>query len=127
MRRAIAHSLLVIFSFLLMAPLFAPDAEANLPACCRKAGKHHCMMRGMETGMETSGSKQAGFTSVHEKCPCLPGSTGALHSVKYLPEAGQRFYVEVFFHPAYSPQTSARSRISLLRSHQKRGPPSPLV
>ena len=123
MRRAIAHSLLVTFSLLLIAPLFAPDAEANLPACCRRAGKHHCMMR----SVETSGSKEAGFTLVHEKCPCLPESTGAVHSVKYIPEAGQRFYAEVLFHPGYVPHTSARSRMSFLRSHQRRGPPSPLA
>jgi hypothetical protein len=123
MRRAIAHSLLVTFSLLLIAPLFAPDAEANLPACCRRAGKHHCMMR----SVETSGSKEAGFTSVHEKCPCLPESTGAVHSVKYIPEAGQRFYTEVLFHPGYAPHTAARSRIAFLRSHQKRGPPSHLA
>ena len=103
MRRAIAHSLLVTFSLLLIAPLFAPDAEANLPACCRRAGKHHCMMRS------------------------LPESTGAVHSVKYIPEAGQRFYAEVLFHPGYVPHTSARSRMSFLRSHQRRGPPSPLA
>jgi hypothetical protein len=119
MRRSIAHSLLMIFSLLLMAPLFAPDTEASLPACCRRNGKHHCMMR----GMEQSSSKEPGFTSVHEKCPCLPESTGAVHAAKFIPEAGQHFYAEVVFHPASAPQTEARSRVSFLRSHQKRGPP----
>ncbi len=123
MRRAIAHSLLVTFSLLLIAPLFAPDAEANLPACCRRAGKHHCIMG----AMQLPGSKDTGLTSISQKCPCLPESTGAIHSAKYMPEAGQRYYAEVVFHPGYAPQTSARSRMSLLRSHQRRGPPSPLV
>lgn len=120
MRRAIAHSMLMLLIWMMIAPLLAPDAEANLPACCRRNGKHHCMMR----GMQQSGSKALGFTSVHEKCPCLPESTGAVHAPKFIPEAGPRFYAEVVFHPACAPQTEARSRISFLRSHQKRGPPS---
>jgi len=122
MRRAIAHSLLMIFSLTLIAPLLVPDAEASLPACCRRNGKHHCMMR----GMHQSASKEAGLASVHEKCPCLPQSTGAVHTVKFMPAAGQRFYAEVVFQPAWAPQAEARSRISSSRSHQKRGPPSPL-
>jgi hypothetical protein len=55
-RRAIAFSLMVLFSLTLIAPLFAPDADANLPACCRRNGKHHCMMRMME---RTAGNQEA--------------------------------------------------------------------
>ena len=123
MRRAIAHSLLMIFSWMLIAPLLAPDAGANLPACCRRNGKHHCMMG----GMEQSGGKEAGFSTVHKKCPCLPQSTGAVHAAEFVHKTGEQFYAEAAFHPAYAPQTDARSRLSLLRGHQKRGPPSPLA
>jgi hypothetical protein len=123
MRRAIAHSLLMIFSWMLVAPLFAQNFEANLPACCRRAGKHHCMMR----GMEQAGSEEAGFASVQEKCPCLPESTGAVHAAKFMPGAGPRLCDEVGFHPAYALQMSAHFRILFFRDHQKRGPPSPLA
>ena len=123
MRRSIALSLVLVFSWLLTAPLFAPDSEARLPACCRRNGKHHCMMH----LTDQPGGKGAGFTSVAEKCPCLPESTGAVHTAKYKPEAGHQFYSEVVFHPAYAPQTEARFRVSFLRSHQKRGPPFPLA
>src|ERR1035437_7944916 len=118
MRRSIALSLVLMFGWLLTAPLFAPDSEQSLPACCRRNGKHHCMMH--LTGQP--GGKGTGFTSVAEKCPCLPDSIGAVHTAKYKPEAGQQFYSEVAFHPAYAPQTEAHSRISFLLSHQKRGP-----
>jgi hypothetical protein len=119
----IALSLMMLFSWTLIAPLFASDADTNLPPCCRRNGKHHCMMR----RMERLNGKETGFTSVSEKCPCLPASTCAVHSPTFKPEAGARFYAEAAFHPAYSPQTEVRSRISFLRSHQKRGPPSPLA
>jgi len=120
MRRAITLSLLMVFSWMLVAPLFAPDAEASLPACCRRHGKHHCMMGQV-------GGNEKGFTSVSEKCPCGPAGTCAVHVVNYMPAVGQHFYAEAVFHPAYAPQTSARFRISFFRSHQKRGPPSPLA
>jgi hypothetical protein len=123
MRRSIALSLLMIFSWMLIAPLLAPDAEAALPACCRRNGKHHCMMG----GMEQTGGKDTGLTSVSAKCPCVPSSTAAVHAPTYKPEAGTQFYAEIVRHPACAPQTEARFRISFLRSHQRRGPPSPLA
>jgi len=123
MRRSIAVALMMLFSWMLIAPLFAPDAEVSLPACCRRNGKHHCMMRMME---RLSG-KETGFTSVSEKCPCWPVSTCAVHSPTFKHEAGVRFYAGTVFHPAYAPQTEAQSQFASLRSHQKRGPPTPLA
>ena len=121
MRRAPAHLLLLFFSWMLIAPLFAQNPEANLPACCRKNGKHHCMMRSMARSIQ----KGAGFASIAEKCPCLPPSTAAAHSIKFAIQARPRFNAEAAFHPAWARQTESRSRILLLGSHQKRGPPSP--
>jgi hypothetical protein len=119
MRRAISLSLLLMFSWLLIAPFLAPDAEANVPACCRRHGKHHCMM----SRMERLGS-QKGFSSVTEKCPRFPAGTCAVHSAAFKPEADERFYAEVVRHPACAAQTEALFRIAFLRSHQKRGPPA---
>ena len=65
MRRAIAISLMMLFSWTLMAPLFVPDADASLPACCRRNGKHHCNM----ARMSGQADGQRGFTTVAEKCP----------------------------------------------------------
>jgi len=122
-RRTIALSLLTIFGWLMIAPLFAPDAEASLPPCCRRHGKHHCMMQMMQ---RLSGN-QPGFTSVSEKCPCVPAVAGAIHSSKYKPEAGEQFYADVVRRPACAAQTEALYRVSFLRSNQKRGPPAPLA
>jgi len=110
---------MMLFSWMLIAPLFAFDADANLPPCCRRNGKHHCMMR----MMERCGGQQKGFTSVSEKCPCFPVSTCAGQSPIFKPEAEGQFYADVVRHPALAPQSEALCRISSLRSHQKRGPP----
>jgi hypothetical protein len=123
MRRIIALALTMIFSWMLIAPFFGPDADANLPPCCRRNGKHHCMMRAME---RLSGNRK-GFKTVSKKCPCLPASTCAVYSPIYDPQAAQRFYAEVVRHPACVAQTQVCFRLIFLRSHPKRGPPSPLA
>jgi hypothetical protein len=44
-RRALAAVLLVLFSFsLIPSSAFASDPESRLPACCRRNGKHHCVI-----------------------------------------------------------------------------------
>lgn len=123
MRRAISLSLLLVFSWMLIAPLVAQDSEANLPACCRSHGKHHCNMRRM---MRLGGSQKS-FTTVSEKCPCWPASTCAVHSSSFEPETGTRFFPAAVSGPVSAAQAETAYRISLLRSHQKRGPPSPLA
>jgi len=123
MRRAISLSLMMLFSWMLIAPLLAPDAEASLPACCRRNGKHHCMMHGM-VRLKAKGS---GLASVSEKCPCLPDSTGVIHSAKFLPETARQFYTAVVDQTTSAPETPVSFRITSLRSHQKRGPPSLLA
>jgi len=110
----------MLFSWMLIAPLLAHDADSNLPACCRRNGKHHCMMQ----KMQRPGSKETGFASVSEKCPCFPASTCAAHSTKCKAEAHKQFYAYVVSYPARSTRTEAHSRISSLRSHQRRGPPT---
>lgn len=123
MRRTIAISLLMLFSWGLIAPVLAPDSEANLPACCRRNGKHHCAMR----IMAVLDNSQRGFTTITDKCPCYPASASVVHSSTFKPEARDAVYAEARHHLARAPQTEALYRVSLLRSHQKRGPPPPLA
>jgi hypothetical protein len=123
MRRAIAISLMILFSWTLIAPFLARDSDANLPACCRRSGKHHCAMR----MMSQLADNQRGFTTVREKCPYCPLSISSIKSPAYKSVAAGAFYAEFVSHPALAPQTEAHYRISSLRSHQKRGPPTPLA
>ncbi len=122
MRRTIALALTTIFSWMLIAPAFGPDADANLPPCCRRNGKHHCMMR-----MEWINGKRKGFSTVTEKCPCLPASTCAVHSPIFHPKTRQKFEADVSRQPVCPAQTEARFLLCFLRGHPKRGPPSPLA
>jgi hypothetical protein len=116
-RRGIAISLMMLFSWMLSLPFFTPDAENNLPPCCRRTGRHHCMMQLME-------QQHVHFGMVTEKCPYLPVAYVALHSGSSVPADAEAFYAGVLSHPAGAPQTEARYRVAFSRSRQKRGPPS---
>jgi hypothetical protein len=126
MRRAVAISLMMLFSWTLIAPLLALDVEANHCACCCcKNGKHGCMCRRHRKGQDSGSEK--GFTAVSAKCPCSPANACTVYSPAYKPEAVKRFFAAAVFHPARAPQSEAYSRSSFLRSHPKRGPPAPLA
>jgi len=123
MRRAIAISLMMLFSWTLIAPFYAHDSDVNLPACCRRNGKHHCAMHMMG---QLAGNQRS-LTAIAERCPCCPLSVSPTNSPLFKPEAAGAFYAEFVSHPALAPQTEAHYRISSLCSHQKRGPPTLLV
>jgi hypothetical protein len=64
MRRWFASVLLLLTALLPLQPLLASvQADASLPACCRRDGVHHCMMDA--TTLTDSGSQ----SSVHPS-PC---------------------------------------------------------
>ena len=122
MRRTISVVLISFFSLMLMAPVFARDSDANLPPCCRRHGKHHCAMMVAE-GQDG----RPGVASLREKCPCFPAATCAAHSSPFEPAAGRQFYLpaaSAFLLPLHS---EAGFRVAFYGSHQKRGPPSPLI
>jgi len=117
MRRVISLSLMILFSLALMTPFFAPDADSKLPACCRRSGKHHCMMRLMGEGNR----REPGFTTVTEKCPCSPFSASVAHSQGSSTDAGDEFYAEIRRHPACAPQTIRSADLHPFRSLLKTG------
>ena len=123
MRRMIALLLLTLFTWMLVAPLFAPDAEASLPPCCRRHGKHHCMMQMM---LALSGTL-SGPRAVEEKCPCQPKGGLAAYSAIYNPEAERRSFVEAVSQPVRAARSAARCQSCFLGSHAMRGPPISLA
>jgi hypothetical protein len=122
MRRAIALLLMLVFSSMLMAPLFAANPEANLPPCCRSHGKHHCMMQRMQRP-----DGRPGFTAVREKCPCFPSGTVAAHSWQFAPESGRTLYAAAVCVSRIPPQIEPAFAASFFDSHPERGPPAPLA
>jgi hypothetical protein len=123
LQRFCAFLLTVTFSFRLLAPVLSAEPESNLPACCRRDGKHACSM--MMKSPSASSSGKAAITSKKTSCPLYP--TGQSVS------ASDRIIVDPI-HPAHwappavvvdvAEQMEARFRISFSRATQERGPPS---
>jgi hypothetical protein len=127
LRRLIAILLLAVFGLPVVSPLFAATqgADAGLPACCRRNGKHHCMMK-ME---ERSKLIQQGvwICPPADKCPYYPGVVPAEHSDLLPTEASGAVPAPITSAPARIVQTESKRRISHDRSRQKRGPPASLL
>jgi hypothetical protein len=122
-RRILATALLVLFSCSLIDPaVFASsDPESNLPACCRRAGKHHCAVMLAET------ASSAGSALQSSKCRFFPKRQG----VSAPPGAGllttpQLAAVPVLTRRADYP-TGTVYRVLFYSTCQKRGPPSLLL
>jgi len=126
MRRTIAVFMLLIFGSFLSAPLLVASSNPsnNLPACCRRTGKHHCMMRLIE---DDSGTTQV--SAPPEKCPFFPQTWQETQVQKHFiaPDVAESIYAALQSHPACHVQSDAQQRISFDRSRQKRGPPAALV
>jgi hypothetical protein len=120
MRRLLAIALLVILSSSLSAPLLAlaNDEGAEVPACCKVGGKHHCMMG----SYPDHGGRQ--FATVGERCPSFPKVMAASIHPAYTAPPASAIYAQLQAHPACTAQVEAHHRISFDRSRQKRGPPT---
>jgi len=122
MRRTSATLLLLVFLSIVSAPLLSgfEDPYKNLPACCRKGGKHHCVMQGM-----VDQSPGTHLSAPAERCPLFPKTpaTGARAQFLFAPGPSSMFFAALASHPAIAAQSEARYRISFDRARLKRGPP----
>jgi membrane protein YqaA with SNARE-associated domain len=128
MRRAFATLLLLVFGASFVAPFVAAaDPEANLPACCRAHGKHHCMMSAgmMRRMMAAQNDGTPKLVQIREKCPCTPMLGASASAASFLlPGSAEVIYASILAHPTLPAQTASKARISHSRSRQKRGPPA---
>jgi hypothetical protein len=125
-RRLIGITLLFLFSFPLISPVlaFAAGSDAGLPACCRRNGAHHCIMKMQQAESSESG---VGFSATPEKCPAYPAVVTPVHHGDLSIHAASLIFAEIVSHPSVKTQTAARARVALDRSRQKRGPPTQLL
>jgi len=122
MRRWLSIPLLLFILLPLVSGLFGvSDAEAGLPACCRRGGQHHCAMSGGES------SDSHGVGAIREKCPCSPAALSVIVLPSFAPSTSAAIFAGVVQHASVAPQTDARRRIAYDRARQKRGPPSLLA
>ena len=123
--RLIAIALLGVFGLPVAFPLFAltPRSESNLTACCRRNGKHHCVMSMAERNRLFS--DKSGFSAPLEKCPYCPAAILSIHHfADFVPPSGQVTYAGLVSHPARVVQAECKRPISRDRAHGKRGPPA---
>jgi hypothetical protein len=119
LRRFSAILLLLLFGLSLLSPLLGSDGEANLPACCRRGGKHHCAMPAGK-GSPDSGPALRG----NGRCPSYPGfgvgTTSTVYGVR--PAQPSAFVPTAEFISCNSFELRVLSSLRL-RAHGKRGPP----
>jgi len=119
MRRSVAISLTLLFSWLLVLPLFAAPIASSVPSCCRKGGKHQCAM-----GMTQASDTGPAISSIAKKCPCFPQVVGVSHIQVCTPAAEKAVVAGLTRRTSVSWQSEAGYHISSDRSRQERGPPS---
>jgi hypothetical protein len=121
MRRLSAIALFAALVIPAVLPFLAVSSpDANLPACCRRDGRHHCAMMAM---MERA-SHEISFRTQPPACPYRSQSVLLARSFSVHPSASMAFYAALVEHPAIHAQTVAARLVSAARSHRKRGPPS---
>jgi hypothetical protein len=118
-RRLLAISILILFGFPFVLPFFSTSvAEASVPVCCRRDGKHHC---GMAT---TDSSADSSMRAIGEKCPYSIVPPAILLLPSFTPSTAASVFAGITHHPAVAPQVEAQRRVSFDRTSQKRGPPA---
>jgi hypothetical protein len=118
--------LLIVFSFpLIPAAVFAHAPGSNLPACCRKDGKHGCSMKGM-TVHEGSASQVAIKSA--PRCDSFPKAAPFAPVPNAFMPAATSPAIPLTLQPLSAVEhAEAYWRVSFSRAWQKRGPPaSPL-
>jgi hypothetical protein len=119
MRRATAITLLLLFGWLLAAPLLAADPERNLPPCCRRHGKHHCAM--MDRLLRIGAGPV--LTTLTEPCPCRQAAGTATSGPGWRPATSPVFFAGHGQQPLVAEPIRNWRRTPPGRSHRKRGPP----
>ena len=118
-RRYIAAVVLMLLTTPLFLPSGLADAESAVPACCRRAGSHHCMMSAPQA--DTSGKTVVRAAS---RCPYFSQFFSPAVAHEFGIPAHIVFFTDLAPHSGSTAQTEAQARVSEARSHQKRGPPT---
>jgi hypothetical protein len=121
LRKLVSILLLALIGLPFASPLFALTAksESNLPACCRRAGRHHCLP---PTHLQADNTPR--FNAPVERCPYAPASIVVAHHSDPGLAPSDAIFAALVSHPAVHAQLHSKQRIARDRSRDKRGPPS---
>jgi len=122
-RRLLASLVLAVISFTLAPLSLFASADDDLPACCRKDGKHKCAMSDMAMADDDAGGPTLRSAS---RCPMFPVHPPSGIASVFALAPDQTTELSAVLFPACAEQAEALYRISFNRSRQKRGPPSSL-
>lgn len=119
MRRFLGAALVLLFGFTLIAPVLVGRANSVLPACCRRAGLHHCSMISSLSGSELHTQSQI----TTPPCPLFPYPAIVSHAVFFVPDAS-RLYAGLILLPGFSANIETPYLVLTPSAHQERGPPA---
>ena len=125
MRRVLTFTLLLLFGLPLISPLLAltSSSDANLPACCRRNGAHHCT----RVTRPTDPAAGINLSTIPQHCPAYPAVVTSARQGDLSLHTASLIFAGIVSHPCVKPQTQARARVALDISRQKRGPPTDLL
>lgn len=118
-RRFIASALLCAFSGLSISPVIFSDPQSNLPACCRRDGKHHCSI--MQMGERSTDGRD--FTASARKCPLFPQVVPVAQRIQLYPVTTETCCGYPIQESAVPAQVETPHRSSPVRVQRERGPP----
>jgi hypothetical protein len=124
LRKLLSILLLAFLGLPLASPLFAmgTDADAGVPACCRRDGKHRCHLEVKRNAQ--SPEEGLKLSALPERCPYSPSMVANGHTNPVAGVASASIFASVVSHPTGQAQAESKRRISRGSSRQKRGPPT---
>ena len=100
------------------------DADARLPACCRREGTHHCAMRmGERALLAVAAPDGEHWRLPAERCPYSPASVTARHFDPLVLSNALPLLTRLQGPAAKVAQAESKQRIAREGARQKRGPP----
>ena len=102
-----------------------PKSESDLPPCCRRNGKHHCMMSMAERSQIAD--RAPAFSTPAEKCPHYPAVELGVQGNFFVAPTPERTVS-----PYCALPVALTQRLPILAepaesAHLKRGPPASLI
>jgi len=124
MRRALSILLVLFFSLGPLAAALEGGEDANLPACCRRHGAHHCAMKTGAAATMADGA--SGKTGIRAPLTCsqFPDSTAVNRTAPHA-FAASSVSLPVLLAQSHSPAAGrAAARLSQIRTRSGRAPPA---